>query len=100
MAAILVAIGHHPARAAVGDFSEFSITGGQAIEGITLGPDGNLWFTEGDPNNKIGRMTPAGDVTEFPLSAGTNPLLINPGPDGNLWFTENTANKIGRITPT
>ena len=36
-------------------------------EGITAGPDGNLWFT--DVNlSRIGRMTPAGLVTEF--SAG------------------------------
>src|SRR3712207_3436582 len=46
---------------------------------ITVGSDGNLWFTEGnefftpDPDpemggtfhNQIGRITPAGEITEF-----------------------------------
>jgi Planctomycete extracellular len=63
--------------------------------GITAGPDGNLWFTEGFAN-KIGRITTSGAVTEFPTSSG--PSGITAGPDGNLWFTEPEANKIGRIT--
>jgi streptogramin lyase len=67
--------------------------------GITLGPDGNLWFTEFD-GNRIGRITPAGSVTEFPLpSSDSQPFMIAPGPDGNLWFSEYNATKIGRITP-
>src|SRR5262249_12260291 len=36
-------------------------------EGITRGPDGNLWFIE-TLADRIGRITPAGVVTEF--SAG------------------------------
>ncbi len=37
--------------------------------GITSGPDGNLWFTEGaaDTTDTIGRLTPAGSFTAFPL---------------------------------
>src|SRR5262245_26211248 len=34
------------------------------LEGITTGPDGNLWYTSFN-NGKIGRVTPAGVVTEF-----------------------------------
>ena len=37
--------------------------------GITLGPDGNLWFTEFASPGRIGRITPAGVVTEFPIAA-------------------------------
>ena len=50
--------------------TEFSagITGSN-LYGITLGPEGNLWFTE---ESKIGRITPAGVVTEF--SAGITPF--------------------------
>jgi streptogramin lyase len=69
-------------------------------DGITTGPDGNLWFTEINVN-KIGRITPSGTVTEFVIpTASSSPDGITAGPDGNLWFTENNANKIGRITPS
>src|SRR5262245_60235950 len=69
-------------------------------EGITRGPDGNLWFTEADAN-RIGRITPAGVVTQFPagITPGSQPGEITAGPDGNLWFTEADGNRIGRITP-
>src|SRR5262245_46439607 len=33
-------------------------------EGITRGPDGNLWFTE-NIADRIGRITPVGVVTQF-----------------------------------
>jgi streptogramin lyase len=69
-------------------------------DGITTGPDGNLWFTEHDAN-KIGRLTPTGTFTEFSIpTANSGPTAITSGPDGNLWFTETNANKIGRITPS
>jgi virginiamycin B lyase len=66
--------------------------------GITVGPDGALWFAEkfGD---RIGRITTSGQITEFevptPIAA---PFMITAGPDGALWFTEELGNKIGRIT--
>ena len=77
---------------------EFAVpTAASAPCGITVGPDGNLWFTEGA--NKIGRITTAGVITEFPVpTAASGPTGITMGPDGNLWFTETAANKIGRIT--
>ncbi len=73
-------------------------------EDITLGPDGNLWFTEVDVN-KIGRITPAGVITEFTIPILKDqpfpafPEGITTGPDGNLWFAERDHSKIGRITP-
>jgi streptogramin lyase len=68
--------------------------------GITAGPDGNLWFTEASTNPKIGRITPSGIVTEFAavISPESEPIGITAGPDGNLWFAEEPS-KIGRITP-
>jgi streptogramin lyase len=79
--------------------TEFSLaTTYGALEGITPGPDGNLWFTE-RVANKIGRITPNGVPTEFSLGSNRSPFEITAGPDGNLWFTEWDANKIGRITP-
>ena len=67
--------------------------------GITGGPDGNVWFTE-NVGGKIGRITPAGVITEFPVPTQPPGLqFITTGPDGNLWFTEGSSGKIGRITP-
>src|SRR5258708_35187559 len=74
-------------------------TAKSAPERITTGPDGNMWFTEGN-GSKIGRITPAGVVTEFPMpTASSTPDDIVTGPDKNLWFTEDFDNKVGRITP-
>lgn len=43
----------------------------------------------------------AGAITEFPIpTANSIPKGITAGPDGNLWFTEDSADKIGRITPS
>jgi streptogramin lyase len=68
------------------------------VDGITAGPDGNLWFTEVNAN-KIGRLTTSGSFSEFSIpTANANPYVIAPGPDGNLWFDEPSG--LGRITPT
>jgi hypothetical protein len=66
--------------------------------GITAGPDGALWFTEGI-SNQIGRITTAGAITQFPVpTANSDPRAITAGPDGALWFTEFGPSRIGRIT--
>src|SRR6516164_1677835 len=79
-------------------FNEFQLPAGSEPDGITAGPDGNLWFTEYS-GNKIGRITPAGMFAQFPLpTPDSQPSRIAAGPDGNLWFTEQYGNKIGRIT--
>jgi streptogramin lyase len=82
-----------------GTITTFPIpTAASRPSGITLGADGNLWFTE-EWGDKIGRMTPAGTLTEFQIpTAQAFPLFIASGPDGNLWFTE-PYTTIGRITP-
>jgi uncharacterized delta-60 repeat protein len=74
--------------------TEFAIPSPDSLPtGITLGPDGNLWFTEPGAF-KIGKITPLGTVTEF----STPPArAITSGPDGNLWFT--MTDFIGKITP-
>jgi len=57
--------------------------------GIALGPDGNLWFTEYQ-TNRVGVVNPStGAVADFFLPrANAYPQLITAGPDGNLYFTE------------
>jgi streptogramin lyase len=78
---------------------EFAIpTAGSKPTGITLGPDGNVWFVEFG-TNKIGKISSAGAITEVAsLTAGSGPFGITTGPDGKLWFTEQTGNKIGQIS--
>lgn len=67
-------------------------------DGITVGPDKNLWFVE-DAANKIGRLTASGTLTEFPIpTPSSNPSQITSASDGALWFTEYSGNKVGRIT--
>ena len=100
LAAVAVALAlASPARAApVGVVTEFDLPNPQsALRGITAGPDGNVWFTEGAAH-QIGRITPSGVITEFPLAPDAQPSAIVTGPDGNLWFID--GNQIGRMTPT
>ena len=79
--------------------TEFPVATAGDLNAITLGPDGNLWFTD-DGQNQIGRVTPDGVITGFPVPGAAGGLTgLTLGPDGNLWFTERTANRLGRITP-
>ena len=90
-----------------GAITEFAIPTGAdpngTPNGITSGPDGNLWFTERNSSDHpaIGRLTPSGAYSEFPI---TNVLFsqsgsITVGPDGNLWFTvSGYSGYVGRIT--
>jgi streptogramin lyase len=94
------------ASAATGDIREFPLSGAhRGLAGISVGPDGNLWFGEASvPTSssigRVGRMTLGGTFTEFPLTAaGSNSSQTVTGADGNIWFTEPAADRIGRITP-
>lgn len=70
--------------------------------GLTVGPDGNLWFTESF-GDKIGRITPEGETTEYPLDdrdrVHANPWAIAAGPDGGVWFVKQLANELVRLDP-
>ena len=75
-------------------------------EGITLGPDGNLWFTEfgrPDDGNAIGWINPSngtiGQQTVNTADSGPASIVYDPS-DGDFWFTEFDADKIGMIDPT
>ena len=84
-------------------------------QSITVGPDGNLWYTDQGPigsggptvktgNGSIGRITPSGVITKFTVpTPNSEPNFITAGPDGALWYTYGNdknvgINKIGRIT--
>lgn len=77
--------------------------------GITVGPDGALWFTTLDQagGNLIGRITTAGAINSVPsanaLTQANGPELpsggdITLGPDGNLWTVPRDGNVVGEIT--
>jgi streptogramin lyase len=76
------------------------ITPASCPAGITVGPDGALWFAE-QYGNKIGRITTGSHVvSEYPIpTPDSTPWGIATGPDGALWFAEQNGNNIGRITP-
>lgn len=78
--------------------TEFRIpTSNASPDGIVVGPDGNLWFTE--TVGKIGSVSPKGKFVEFSLTSDSGVIAgITVGADGNLWFTELDGNRIGRIT--
>lgn len=81
--------------------SEFVVPGaGGSIQGLTNGPDGNVWFTLGLPPNgpdivAIAKISPAGLVTEYnegglvdsALAANVSNLgYIAAGGSQTLWF--------------
>ena len=65
---------------------------------ITLGPDGAVWYTNGD--NSIGRISTGGAVSTFGTPSTALPFVIVAGPDGALWFSDGSAGAtdIGRLT--
>ncbi len=99
LTALLVPVLLLPAAATAAMITEFPLPSAASRPlSITVGLDGNLWFTEFSASNKIGRITPAGAITEFVVpTASSSPRGITAGPDGNLWFTEDSGDKIGRL---
>ena len=90
-----------------GFITEYNVPDVEASwNGITVGPDGNLWFTESrEPvglftNNKIGKISPAtGIITEYDVLGSVQLNGITTGPDGNLWFVDGGPGEIDNISP-
>ena len=76
----------------------FPIRGGSQPFAITMGADGNFWFTLSN-SNEVARITPQGKFTYFVTPTLSNPAFITPGPDGNIWFGEGSTGKIASVTP-
>lgn len=74
-------------------------TAGCSPQSITVGSDGNLWFTEKN-TSRIGKITTSGAISEYQLAAGMAPQTIVSAPNGNLYFTMKSGNKVGQITTT
>lgn len=83
-----------------GSVTQFSLpTAGTLTGGITLGPDGLIWYTK-EFSGIIGRLSPDGSCVEYPVDI-SNPSRITTGPDGNLWFTGSHSDGqkyIGKMT--
>jgi virginiamycin B lyase len=82
--------------------------GASGPEGITAGPDGNLWVAQ-EFSNQIARVSPTdGSATEFLVPVAdtlpitqTAPLDITRGPDNNLWFAMYAPiGQIGKVSVT
>ena len=76
----------------------FPIRGGSQPFAITIGADGNFWFTLSN-SNEVARITPHGKISYFVTPTLSNPAFITPGPDGNIWFGEGSTGKIASVTP-
>jgi virginiamycin B lyase len=73
------------------------------IDGITAGPDGNMWATDAE-RGEIVRIAPTGAMTEYPVPTPSMiPFGITVGPDGNIWYGEiqhqTDISKIGVLAP-
>jgi streptogramin lyase len=74
--------------------------------GISVGPDGNIWFAEQSTNlqstlgDAIVKMDPStGATTSYPVTH--IPIDTVAGPDGSIWFTmTNYSTEVGKINPT
>ena len=68
------------------------------ITSLTLGPDGNVWFTA---PGRVGRMTTSGTYTIFPIPAGSEitptPTAITVGVAGDLWWIDGRT-RVGRVS--
>jgi hypothetical protein len=67
------------------------------MPGITLGPDGNVWFVDGFRGH-VGRITPAGKITLFTLPSSFQGLSLAAGPGKSVYVSTGTG-VLFRVTP-
>jgi streptogramin lyase len=85
----------------IGTIIEFiTPTANSGPTGITMGPNGSIWFTEASADN-IGTLNPTtGHITEYSIPGSYGPGDIALAPDQNLWFTVNGGYNLAYINPT
>ncbi len=90
-------------RCLLSSIIEYNVpTPNAGLQRITLGPDGNYWFTEQNAN-KIGRINPITHaITEIPLPSGTGPSYVAGDPLGgnSVWFAAPAWNMLVRMNTT
>src|SRR5580765_2898649 len=52
--------------------------GGDWVDSLAIGPDGNVWFTDCH-DSRIGKVTTVGEVTEYPTPSA---CIVEEGVDG------------------
>jgi streptogramin lyase len=67
--------------------------------GVTVAPDGKVWFTDvGTP--AIGVLDPVtGDVRLWPIPGGVQPLELLVEAGGNVWFIDREGDLVGFLRP-
>jgi sugar lactone lactonase YvrE len=99
--------------AADGSETAFPLPGGAEPENLTVGSEGDVWFTaeqgrhsaehSGSPGEGlVGRVTPDGTFATFPTpeaGGGGGPKAIATSPSGELWFIEPPLDRVGTIAP-
>jgi streptogramin lyase len=87
----------------VTEFTDSALSASTGVTGLTTGPDGALYFSEGAT---IARMATNGTITRYPvLGAGVSADQIAWGPDTNgntnwIWFTRRSADGYGHLDPS
>lgn len=77
-----------------GEVTEFDLPIRERAEGITTGPEGDVWLAteqsdfRGPWQGTIDRISPLGRITRFTGSAGA-PSWITLGAGGSIWYTTN-----------
>jgi virginiamycin B lyase len=80
-----------------GQVHEFVLPSEGLLEGIAVGPNGNLWFTQPE-TNQIGRISPNGDIERYALPVpGAQPTAIVQGLDESMWYSQRGSSSVGRF---
>jgi virginiamycin B lyase len=77
-----------------GTITEFALPDGAAPEGITAGPDGNLWITGGTDQVRVMGTDGAVRDTYTTPTPNSDPSDITVGPDGRLWLSAPSADEL------
>jgi streptogramin lyase len=108
LATVLIAVSlatAAPTSADPGDVTAFATLADiDHPQGLALGPDGSLWFTNsgGTGRGHLGRLAPDGTVTTYRETSLLHPGEIVGGEDGNLWFStfgSGATEALGRVDP-
>lgn len=85
-----------------GVITQFNLPPPHGPFNITVGPDGNMWFTIvtpccETPNFDIGMLTPSGQFTGFHVPTPPSSGNIVTGPDGRLWFFDGAGANVAAM---
>jgi virginiamycin B lyase len=88
-----------PQQLTVSLIGEYALPSGTGPGFMSVGPDGDLYFSTATGVGRFNRTTLA--FTALAVPSGPNAVVSRtaPGPDGNEYFTEFNNSNIGSITP-